>query len=148
MMNENAKKLDNSQQDEEFAELRGFYIDMLSYIERLHRLLLDVIKVELDNNDIAEINPVQALLLYNIGTMELTAGELKSQGYYQGSNVSYNLKKLVDTGYVHYERSHIDRRSVRVKLTEKGSNIAILVKDMYNRHTTRIRERRIIDIAY
>jgi len=146
-MNENAKKLDNSQQDEEFAELRGFYIDMLSYIERLHRLLLDVIKVELDKSDIVDINPVQALLLYNIGAMELTAGELKSRGYYQGSNVSYNLKKLVDMGYVSYERSHIDRRSVRVKLSEKGTNIAALVKEMYDRHTTRIRERRIIDIA-
>ncbi|MEM6602583.1 MAG: winged helix DNA-binding protein [Pseudomonadota bacterium] len=148
MNSENARKLivDNGN-NEEFVELRGFYIDMLSYIERLHRLLLDVIKVELDNHNIVEINPVQSLLLYNIGTMELTAGELKTRGYYQGSNVSYNLKKLVDTGYVNYERSHIDRRSVRVKLTEKGKEIADIVSHLYNRHTQHIIDRRLIDIA-
>ena len=89
-------------------------------IERLHRLLLDVIKDEFDRRGGAELNSVQALLLYNIGESELTAGELKTRGYYLGSNVSYNLKKLVDMGYIHYKRSDTDRRSVRVSLTDKG----------------------------
>lgn len=147
MKNEIVKKPASPTDEENFVELQSFYVDMLTYIERLHRLLLDVIKVELDNQNIIEINSVQALLLYNIGNMELTAGELKSRGYYQGSNVSYNLKKLVDTDYVHYERSHIDKRSVRVKLTPKGILIADMVKQMYNRHTTQIIDRRLIDIA-
>ena len=141
------KKLTEDDKKEELLELRGFYVEMLSYVERLHRLLLDVIKVELDNCGIVEVNSVQALLLYNIGTMELTAGELKSRGYYQGSNVSYNLKKMVDTGFVSYERSHIDRRSVRVKLTEEGNKIAAIVGKMYDRHTDKLVEKRIIDIA-
>ena len=72
---------------------------------------------------ILEINPVQALLLFNIGENEVTAGELKSRGYYQGSNVCYNLKKLVELGYMHHQRSEIDRRSVRVRLTEKGRRV-------------------------
>ena len=94
-------------QDEGF---RGEYLQALRLIERLHRLLLDVIKDEFDRQGGAELNSVQALLLYNIGESELTAGELKTRGYYLGSNVSYNLKKLVDMGYIHYKRSDTDRR--------------------------------------
>jgi DNA-binding MarR family transcriptional regulator len=96
-------------------------------VERLHRLLLDVIKDEFERLNILEINSVQALLLFNIGENEVTAGELKSRGYYQGSNVSYNLKKLVELGYMHHQRSEIDRRSVRVRLTEKGRHVRGLV---------------------
>ena len=64
---------------------------------------------------------------------ELTAGELRSRGYYLGSNVSYNLKKLVDAGYIHHERSSTDRRSVRVSLTEKGKEICDVVDNLYER---------------
>ncbi len=77
------------------------YLEALALVERLHRLLLDVIKDEFERVGIIEINAVQALLLFNIGDNEVTAGELKTRGYYQGSNVSYNLKKLVDMGYMH-----------------------------------------------
>ena len=92
---------------------RGEYLRALRMIERLHRLLLDVIKDEFDREGGAEINSVQALLLNNMGDDELTAGELKTRGYYLGSNVSYNLKKLVEMGYLHYKRSDKDRRSAR-----------------------------------
>ena len=92
-------------------------------IERLHSFLLDVIKDEFERLGVLEINTVQALLLFNIGENEVTAGELKSREYYQGSNVSYNLKKLVDLGYMHHQRCEMDRRSVRVKLTAKGRDI-------------------------
>ena len=78
------------------------YLDTLCLVERLHRLLLDVIKDEFERLDIFDINAVQGLLLFNIGENEVSAGELKSRGYYQGSNVSYNLKKLVDIGYMHH----------------------------------------------
>ncbi len=112
---------------------RGEYEQALRLIERLHRLLLDVIKSEFDRVGGADLNSVQALLLYNIGDSELTAGELKSRGYYLGSNVSYNLKKLVDMGYIHYKRSETDRRSVRVRLTEKGLQACNVVHDLYER---------------
>lgn len=110
------------------------YLDALSLVERLHRLLLDVIKDEFERVGVLEINAVQALLLFNIGDNEVTAGELKSRGYYQGSNVSYNLKKLVDMGYMHHQRCEIDRRSVRVKLTEKGQKVRVVVSDLFARH--------------
>ena len=86
------------------------YLESLSMVERLHRLLLDVIKDEFERLGILDINAVQALLLFNIGEHEVTAGELKTRGYYQGSNVSYNLKKLVEMGYMHHQRCEIDRR--------------------------------------
>ena len=118
------------QQDEAF---RSEYLQGLRLIERLHRLLLDVIKDEFDRLGGAELNSVQALLLYNIGESELTAGELKTRGYYLGSNVSYNLKKLVDMGYLHYKRSETDRRSVRVSLTQRGKDACEIVQGLYNR---------------
>ena len=120
----------NAEQDGTF---RGDYLQGLRLIERLHRLLLDVIKDEFDRVGGFEINSVQALLLYNIGDAELTAGELKTRGYYLGSNVSYNLKKLVDMGYIHYKRSEVDRRSVRVSLTEKGKQACDVVNRLYER---------------
>ncbi len=96
------------------------YLEALALVERLHRLLLDVIKDDFERVGVLDINAVQALLLFNIGDNEVTAGELKTRGHYQGSNVSYNLKKLVEMGYMHHQRCEIDRRSVRVRLTVKG----------------------------
>ncbi|MBC2837125.1 MarR family winged helix-turn-helix transcriptional regulator [Paragemmobacter straminiformis] len=110
------------------------YLDNMALVERLHRLLLDVIKDEFERLGVEEINPVQALLLFNIAEHEVTAGELKSRGYYQGSNVSYNLKKLVDLGYLHHQRSEVDRRSVRVKLTAKGREMRGRIEDLFRRH--------------
>jgi DNA-binding MarR family transcriptional regulator len=109
------------------------YLQALRLIERLHRLLLDVIKDEFDRLGGSDLNAVQALLLYNIGDSELTAGELKTRGYYLGSNVSYNLKKLVDMGFIHYKRSDTDRRSVRVSLTQKGRDACDVVNKLYQR---------------
>lgn len=116
------------------------YLDSLSMIERLHRLLLDVIKDEFERLGVLEINAVQALLLFNIADNEVTAGELRSRGYYQGSNVSYNLKKLVDMGFMHHQRCEIDRRSVRVRLTEKGRNVHHVVSELFQRHSDALKQ--------
>jgi Transcriptional regulators len=120
------------------------YLEALSLVERLHRLLLDVIKDEFERVGILEINAVQALLLFNVGENEVTAGELKSRGYYQGSNVSYNLKKLVDMGYMHHQRCEIDRRSVRVKLTDKGNHVRVTVADLFTRHAEGLQGKGVI----
>ncbi|MCB1405064.1 MAG: MarR family transcriptional regulator [Rhodobacteraceae bacterium] len=121
------------------------YLDSLSLVERLHRLLLDVIKDEFERLSILDINAVQALLLFNIADNEVTAGELKSRGYYQGSNVSYNLKKLVENGYMHHARCEIDRRSVRVRLTPAGHDIRTVVSDLFARHAEGLVEKGVID---
>ena len=115
-------------------ELKSLYLETLQLVERLHRRLLDVIKDEFDRNSRTDINAVQALLLFNIGDSVLTAGELRTRGFYLGSNVSYNLKKLVDLGFINHQRSRIDRRSVRVSLTPKGTAVAEVVGGLYERH--------------
>ena len=125
--------------------LMAGYLDNLALLERLHRLLLDVIKDEFERMAVLEINSVQALLLFNIGENEVTAGELTSRGYYQGSNVSYNLKKLVELGYMHHQRSEIDRRSVRVRLSEKGRRVRGTLTDLFQRHAEGLAKRGLVD---
>lgn len=127
------------------AAFMASYLDALTLVERLHRLLLDVIKDEFERVGVLEINAVQALLLFNVGDNEVTAGELKSRGYYQGSNVSYNLKKLVDMGYMHHQRSEIDRRSVRVRLTEKGRGVRDVVDRLFTTHADGLVHRGVLD---
>jgi DNA-binding MarR family transcriptional regulator len=116
------------------SAVRKYYLETLNLVERLHRQLLDVIKDELDRRDEREINSVQALLLFNVGDQELTAGELRTRGHYLGSNVSYNLKKLVEGGYIHHERSEADRRSVLVRLTRKGEAVRDMLRELFDRH--------------
>jgi DNA-binding MarR family transcriptional regulator len=116
------------------APVQPLYLEALTLVERLHRRLLDVIKDEFDRRGRSDINSVQALLLYNIGDKELTAGELRTRGYYLGSNVSYNLKKLVEMGFLDHQRSRIDRRSVRIKLTDKGREVRDIVEMLYQKH--------------
>jgi DNA-binding MarR family transcriptional regulator len=122
------------------AGMKPLYLEALTLVERLHRRLLDVIKDEFDRAGRSDVNSVQALLLFNIGGSELTAGELRTRGYYLGSNVSYNLKKLVEMGYIHHQRSRMDRRSVRVSLTDKGSEVADIVNRLYDRHIRSIEQ--------
>jgi len=128
-----AKAIEPAERQARFDHIQPHYLEALTLIERLHRRLLDVIKDEFDRRGRADINAVQALLLFNIGDKELTAGELRTRGYYLGSNVSYNLKKLVDMGYLHYKRSDKDRRSVRVSLTPKGLEARNVVQKLYQR---------------
>jgi len=112
------------------------YVRGLRIVERLHRQLLDVIKDELDRQGRSDINSVQALLMFNIGDGVLTAGELRTRGHYLGSNVSYNLKKLVEAGYIRHERSESDRRAVRVSLSDQGQAVRSILEDLFARQLT------------
>jgi DNA-binding MarR family transcriptional regulator len=113
--------------------VRQPYYDSILLIERLHRHFLEVLKTELDRLGIQDINNVQSLILYNIGDDELTVGELTARGYYLGSNVSYNVKKMVENGYLGQERSPHDRRSVRVRLSDKGLDLRDKISSMFER---------------
>jgi len=134
------KTAEPAERDARYEHIRPLYLESLTLVERLHRRLLDVIKDEFDRRGRADINSVQALLLYNIGDKELTAGELRTRGYYLGSNVSYNLKKLVEMGFLDHQRSRIDRRSVRIKLTEKGRDVRIIVEALYQKHVRTVEQ--------
>ena len=117
----------------ETDDIQAGYLQLLHLVERLHRQLLDVIKDELERIGQTDINSVQALLLYNIGDAELTPGELRSRGHYLGSNVSYNLKQLVEKGYIRDERSNTDRRSKRVSLTSVGLEVRDSLNGLFER---------------
>ncbi len=114
--------------------MKQTYIETTLLLERLHRRFLDVVKAELERLKIDDLNNVQTLILYNINSEELTIGELTNRGYYLGSNVSYNVKKLVENGYLVQERSAHDKRSVRVRLSDKGLAICKKIDDLYQMH--------------
>ena len=114
------------------------YFECVNIIERLHRHFLDVLKVEIDRAGLMDINNVQSLILFNIGKDELTVGELTMRGYYLGSNVSYNVKKLVENNYLIQERSIHDRRSVRVKLSDKGLKFCATLEHIFQAHVKKL----------
>jgi DNA-binding MarR family transcriptional regulator len=114
------------------------YVLTTRLIERLHRRFLDVIKAELDRLGIEDINNVQTLILFNINVDQLTVGELTARGYYLGSNVSYNVKKLVENGYLLQERSAHDRRMTRVRLSQKGLELTAKIDELYARNAAQI----------
>lgn len=111
--------------------MKQSYLETIRLIERLHRRFLDVIKTELDRLGIEDINNVQTLILSNISSEQLTVGELTARGYYLGSNVSYNVKKLVENNYLTQERSPHDRRMTRVRVSEKGLELCERVDALY-----------------
>ena len=135
-----AKTVEPAEREQRYDHIRPLYLEALTLVERLHRRLLDVIKDEFDRRGRADINSVQALLLYNIGDKELTAGELRTRGYYLGSNVSYNLKKLVEMGFLDHQRSRVDRRSVRIRLTPQGQEVRKIVDSLYQKHVKTVEQ--------
>lgn len=118
--------------------MKAAYLEIITLVERLHRQCLEIIKAELERRGVRDLNNVQALILYNIGEEELSVGELTQRGYYLGSNVSYNVKKMVENGYLIQERSTHDRRSVRVRLSEKGVKLHDMLDQMFSAQADRL----------
>ncbi len=116
------------------------YLELTRLIERLHRRFLDVLRSELGRLGVKDINGVQALLLANVGDSEIVIRDLIERGYYQGSNVSYNIKKLTDLGYLEQERSAHDKRSVTIRLTGKARNIVARIKEFEKRNADKLDE--------
>jgi DNA-binding MarR family transcriptional regulator len=114
------------------------YKNALSVVERLHRQLLDVVKDDLDRSGHEDLTPVQALLIFNIGAEEWSAGELRTKGFYLGSNVSYNLKKLHDLKYVESKKSNFDKRQIKLRLTATGLSVREKLDSMFTRHANTI----------
>jgi len=116
--------------------MKAEYLEVISLIEHLHRQFLELVKLELDAMGIRDINNVQAMMLFNIGEAEMTMGELTLRGCYLGSNVTYNVKKLVEQGYLAHHRSAHDRRLVHIRLTEKGQSLRDGLVGMHKRHVS------------
>lgn len=126
--------------------MKQTYLNLILLIERLHRRFLDVIKTELDRLKIEDINNVQTLILYNIGTENITIGELTVRGYYLGSNVSYNIKKLVESEYLIQERSPHDKRSFKVKLGQKGLALIEKIDALYQKNIDALSKQGLGDV--
>lgn len=115
--------------------VKAAYLETITLIERLHRQCLEVVKADLDRRGVRDLNNVQALILFNVGEEEYTVGELTQRGYYLGSNVSYNVKKMVEHGYLIQERSPHDRRSFHVRASEKGVQVFRRLSALFDEHS-------------
>jgi DNA-binding MarR family transcriptional regulator len=125
--------------------MKTSYLNMIHLLERLHRQFLELVKSELDRLNIGDINNIQSLILFSIGEDEITIGELTYRGYYLGSNVSYNVKNMVEAGYLEQQRSAHDKRSVRVKLTDKGLNLKQTLDKIFDEQVNNLAESDVKD---
>lgn len=110
------------------------YLETTTLIQRANRRLLEVVEDALRRTGCAEINAVQAILIYNIGDKELTAGELGGRDHYLGTNVSHSIKKLNRLGIIDHRRSEDDARVVHIKLTDKGQEVRDIIVALYGKH--------------
>jgi DNA-binding MarR family transcriptional regulator len=127
--------------------VKAAYLETITLVERLHRQCLEIIKAELDRRGVRDLNNVQALIIYNIGEEELSVGELTHRGYYLGSNVSYNVKKMVENGYLIQERSLHDRRSFHVRASDKGLEIYRAISTLFDRQAEELSGNQISEDA-
>lgn len=120
--------------------MKAIYLESILLIERLHRRFLDVVKSKLDRLRIDDINNVQTLILYNIGDDQLTIGELTNRGYYLGTNVSYNVKNLVENGYLLQEKAPHDKRSTRVSVSDKGKKLCEMLEELFDNNVEELQK--------
>ncbi|QIB35427.1 MarR family winged helix-turn-helix transcriptional regulator [Ancylobacter pratisalsi] len=112
------------------VETQVTHLEIARLIERSHRRFLDLLRVELTRLGTDDISPSQVMLLFTIGNDELSVRDLLERGHYLGSNASYNLKQLVEADYVHRAASQRDRRSARLRLTDKAQRLCDAVRTM------------------
>src|SRR5271170_6696352 len=122
--------------DDAPSGFRHSYMESVRLIEQLHRRYLEVVQSELKTQGVADINNVQALMILHIGTDELAVTDLLKRGYYLASNVSYNVHKLAEAGYLLQVRSTADRRSIRLRLTDRGRQLYEQLSGMIDRQVT------------
>jgi DNA-binding MarR family transcriptional regulator len=127
------------------GQVHDNYVKIITLVEQLHRQFVELVKLELEGLGIHDINNVQSLLLFNISGAQMTVGDLVLRGCYLGSNVSYNVKKMVENGYLAQERSTHDRRVVYVRLTEKGTKLRDKLQQMYQRQVEMLHQTTITD---
>ena len=125
--------------------MKESYFETVMGVERLHRLFFDVIKAELDRQSVKDLSDIQCFILYNIGRSRMTVGEISNRGYYMGSNVTYNLKKMVENGYVIQEQSQHDRRSSHIHLSDKGMEVFNRFDKIFEQHAVNLKHNNITE---
>lgn len=114
------------------SEIEITHLEIARLIERSHRRFLDLLRVDLSRLGREDISPSQVMLLFTIGNDELSVRDLLERGHYLGSNASYNLKQLVDADYVSRSASLRDRRSARLRLTEKAVTLCESIRAIHD----------------
>lgn len=125
--------------------MKALYFETITLVERLHHLFLDVLKTELDRLRIYDINNIQCFILYNVGKNEMTVGEISNRGYYLGSNVSYNLKKLVENGYFIQEKAQNDKRASKIRLSDKGTKLYDKIDKIFHKQASNLKHNGVVD---
>ncbi len=118
--------------------LKARYLETVQLMERLHKQFLELIQGELDESRTDDINSVQALIVHAIGAEEVLIGDLIQRGYYLGTNVSYNVRRLIETGYLAQARSEHDRRAVKIRLTDKGAALSARLDQAFEGHVRQL----------
>lgn len=140
-------------QDAELGDLQQVtYFELARLMERATRRFSGLVRAELTKLRVDDIGPAQAMILLAIGNSELSVAELLDRGHYVGSNVSYYLKQLADGDYIDRVASQRDKRSARIKLTEKGRQLRANLRDaamIYERAVNRgDQEQRMLETAF
>ncbi|WP_050577486.1 MarR family transcriptional regulator [Sinorhizobium arboris] len=128
------------------------YLELARVMERASRRFYGVLRAELTMLGVDDIGPAQAMVLLAIGGTELSVGELLDRGHYMGSNVSYHLKQLAGGDYIERIASQRDKRSARIRLSEKGKKLCADLREAgksYERGLSRAaQERRDLETAF
>ena len=109
------------------------FLKSLTLLEQAHRRLHDVVKDDLERAGERSLTGVQALLLYEIGVGETPASVLRARGAFAGTSLSYNIKKLQEGGYLTQRRSEADKRTVHLRLSERGLKVRKRVSKLFDR---------------
>jgi DNA-binding MarR family transcriptional regulator len=108
------------------------YLRIFSLSENLNHTFLQSLKRNLVKNKINDINSIQCLILYNIGTKKINVSDIKNQNYYIGSNVTYNLQKMIENNYLIKEKSLLDGRNQEIKLSKKGLSLYMQLNQIFS----------------
>lgn len=114
------------------------YFGLMAQIQRIHRHYMDLIKQGLTEARAQSLTSAQGLLICKLGDGPLTVGRLSSRCYHLGSSLTYNLKKLVNAGYIEQIPFPHDRRSSLVSLTSKGRVLRAHLIAVQCRHAARL----------
>ena len=109
------------------------FLKSLSLLEQAHRRLHDVVKDDLERGGERSLTGVQALLIYEIGEGEAAASVLRARGAFAGTSLSYNVKKLQEGGYLVQTRSEDDKRTVTLRLTDRGLKVRQRVEKLFDK---------------
>ena len=111
------------------------YIEAIHLCEKITQDFEELSQNILYSSGIEDLNATQAILLYKISLYKgnISPKEIGSKRYYNGTNVTYNLNKLKNKGYLEEKKSDIDKRKKNINITKKSDKIISLFDSHFNK---------------